>query len=750
MKYLNIKLIRDVKNNWTQFFSVLLMAFLSVLLFVGLQGAWKGLDVSLNRYSHETHLANYWIQAVNIRKKDIKELSSLTGINDVSAGIKIQAQNNNQQIQIEALNNLVTHPVYLKGEKFGQNKSGIWLNKEYASQHHIRLGQTIPLKYQGQKAYFVVKGIIQSSSKIYFTGTQNYIAPNYAQYGYAFVPLKYLKNKFPIVKTDNYLEINGHHQDMRKAVEHIFGSRLLSYDNRSTLTDVATAFERVDEIKNLSYLFSFIFVLLAILAMFTTIRRLIEDQMSEIAVLEALGFKKKIIRIHYGSFGLLVGGLGAILGLICSPLVSIFVLSTQKTMFSLPHWQLAYTFSAIWLVMLVIFVCVGSAYWAAGMALHELPAEALRGKDEKQVHHIFLERFKLLWHKLPYGVRWTLRDAFLNKVRMLMGIIGVAGGMMLMIAGLGMPQSINHLVKKTYNQDYSYSKNLTVNNYSEFIRTHPDTKGQWLQTSQAHFSKDDGYNRLLFVLGHGHCINLKTIKGKKIQDGGIYVTRGFAQKADIKKGSKLKVKTFGGNNKHVFKVKGIIDSEVNQGAYLTASTWKNSGGTYQPTTLLIDKNTKYPHNDISSVTTIKSQKANATNFVNNLMGIFALIIAFAVILIVVVLYNLGSLEFVERYRDYATLRVLGIHKKELRNLAVIENLITTFIGWMIGIPAGIWFLGKYVATFTTLNIEYVSYVNWFTLGLASVFVWLCSMSTTLFLNRRIRKINMVQALKGVE
>lgn len=65
---------------------------------------------------------------------------------------------------------------------------------------------------------------------------------------------------------------------MRKAVEKIFGARLVAYYNRTTLPDVSSALDRVGQIRNLSYLFSFIFILLAILAMFTTIRRLIEDQ----------------------------------------------------------------------------------------------------------------------------------------------------------------------------------------------------------------------------------------------------------------------------------------------------------------------------------------------------------------------------------------------------------------------------------------------------------------------------------------
>lgn len=330
-----------------------------------------------------------------------------------------------------------------------------------------------------------------------------------------------------------------------------------------------------------------------------------------------------------------------------------------------------------------------------------------------------------------------------------MGIIGVAGGMMLMIAGIGMPQSINHLVDQAYGHDFTYSKRLNVNDYQQFQQSN-HSNGQWVQLSQAHYSPDDGYDRLLMVISKGDYVQMKTTDGQKIKDGGVYVTQGFADRAKLSKGVTLKIKTVGLTEPIKLKIKGIITSETNQGAYVTSKTWEDASGTFQPTTFLVGKGSKYAKALITSTISMQSQRQNAERFVNNLMSIFALIIAFAMLLIVMVLYNLGALSFVERSRDYATLSVLGIKKNELRNLTLIENLITNFVGWLIGIPAGIWFLGEYVNTFSTINLVYTPYVNWLTITVASIFVWICSLSTTLLISRRIRKLDMVQALKGVE
>lgn len=131
----------------------------------------------------------------------------------------------------------------------------------------------------------------------------------------------------------NALEIYAKEDDIRDDLEAILGEHLLSYYNQETLTEVSEATGRVGQIRNLSYLFSFIFILLAVLAMFTTIRRLIESQTKEIAVIKALGYSNGQITWHYISFGLLVGSFGALVGAAVSPLMSLFVLETQRLCF---------------------------------------------------------------------------------------------------------------------------------------------------------------------------------------------------------------------------------------------------------------------------------------------------------------------------------------------------------------------------------------------------------------------------------
>ena len=753
MKYLNIKLRRDMRNNWTQFFSVFLMSFLSILVFVGLQGAWGGLEKSVNSFFEETNLADSWIYTTGIPDETFNELSERTGINEITNKTRIEVENNRRYLSIDTYDeNNITQPYVVKGEKFSEEfANAIWLNKEYAEKNDLKINESIEVVFAGQPSELIIKGIIQSAERIYYTGSQEFIAPDYQKYGYGIISELTLKETFNYRGQPNIVEMKTSKKDSRKEIEALLGNRLIGYYHQKSLSEVANASDRVVQIRNLSYLFSFIFILLAVLAMYTTIRRLIENQTKEIAILKALGFSNQQLSFHFASFGFLIGGLGVLAGSICSPLLSNFVLDTQKEMFSLPKWFISYNYMSVIVCVLVLVICTFSAFFASSEARGGLPAQFLRGAGTKKVKNLFIEKNQWLWSKLSYENRWALRDSGINKVRMLMGIIGVSGGMMLLVAGFGMPESINHLVDKTYNTDFTYDKRLNSSNVSLLSQ---EIQGQAVQVLPSRFTPDDGFNRVLVVMNEGNFIHMQTEDGKGIESDGLYVTSGFAKRAGYKKNDTITVSPGMDEKDYQLKIKGIILSETNQGAYITHKKWEEVGGEFHPNTMLVGKEISLTeankNSHVDSIVLMKDQKENAYEFVNSLTSIFHMIIGFAILLVVVVLYNLGSLNFVERMRDYATLRVLGFHNNELRRITMIETIITTLIGWIMGIPLGIWFLNQYVNTFSTIYLDYTSYVTPFNLIISSIVVWGCSLTTTLFIGRRIKKINMVESLKSVD
>ena len=761
MKFLNRKLYRDILKNWTQFLSVFFMAFLSVFIYVGLEGVWFGMRTSVNNFIEDTNLAHSWIYTTFLTDEDIAEISNITGVDGISAITRIQVSiktsDSNSYLILDTVgNDKISQPVVITGLEIDSEAIGIWLNLEYAKAHDVQIGESLIINFQGLELEVEILGIIQSSSRMYFTGTSDFMAPDAEFFGHGIVSYPTLI-ELSHHGFANMIEIEGADNEARELIPYILNERFISYFNRDTLFDVSNAIGRSEEIQSLTFLFSFVAILLSILAMYTTIKRLIESQIQDIATLMALGYSNTKIGLHYSSFGLLVGGIGAVVGALVAPLLSLFVTSTQQLMFSVPNWQIAYTPFSIFVIILITFICTISAFLASRKARVGLPAHFLRGGSVKMGKSVFLEKISNLWSNLNFGSRWTLRDALSSPIRVLMGVVGVSGGMMLLLAGLGNLDSLNHQVDYAFGVDFTHSAQITVNTLNtddQNAALHQELAGQWLQRLSIRTNPDDGFDRILTIFADGDYMNLLTVEENSLEGYGIYLTEGFANAVNLEVGDKLSLRASLDANEYEFEIVGIIASSSPQGVYIHANLWEEVGGNFNPQIMLVEFDSSVDElrldERIIQVITTDDQRNSGLLIAENVGGIVRIIIFFATLIVVVILYNLGALSFSERTRDYATLRVLGFHRAEIRKLTMRENIVTTIIGWIIGIPAGFWFLTQFMQIFSNHQIVYYPHIEIGSIIIASIIVIGASLSTTFFLGNRIKKIDMVEAIKGVE
>jgi putative ABC transport system permease protein len=126
-----------------------------------------------------------------------------------------------------------------------------------------------------------------------------------------------------------------------------------------------------------------------------------------------------------------------------------------------------------------------------------------------------------------------------------------------------------------------------------------------------------------------------------------------------------------------------------------------------------------------------------------------ILIFFACILAVVVLYNLGLLSFTEIEREIATLKVLGFKSRDLRRLLLTQNLIFTVIGFILGVPLGFYILsvmwqgsGDNLYTIPSLSIT--------NLVLTAAITFALSIIVNLMFSGKIKNLDMVESLKGQE
>ncbi|UKI49605.1 MAG: FtsX-like permease family protein [Clostridium sp.] len=78
------------------------------------------------------------------------------------------------------------------------------------------------------------------------------------------------------------------------------------------------------------------------------------------------------------------------------------------------------------------------------------------------------------------------------------------------------------------------------------------------------------------------------------------------------------------------------------------------------------------------------------NSMTDMMNLSITVLTIAsVVLGVVVLYNLGMMSYIERFKEMATLKVLGFNDRKIARLLISQNMWLTIIGIIIGLPLGL-------------------------------------------------------------
>lgn len=135
---------------------------------------------------------------------------------------------------------------------------------------------------------------------------------------------------------------------------------------------------------------------------------------------------------------------------------------------------------------------------------------------------------------------------------------------------------------------------------------------------------------------------------------------------------------------------------------------------------------------------------------DNMRSIIAVIIMAAGLLTLVVTYTLTSINITERSKELATLKVLGFREDEVAQYIYRENAVLAAIGTVLGLAAGI-MLHRVVVLTTEVDvcmfgrtIAPLSYLWAF--AICVVF----SIAANALMYGRLRRINMVEAMKSVE
>lgn len=538
-----------------------------------------------------------------------------------------------------------------------------------------------------------------------------------------------------------------------------------------------------DSIDALAGIFPVFFVLVAALVALTTMTRMVDEQRINIGTLKGLGYTPGMIAKKYIVYAMSASAIGSIIGLIVGYTVfPTIIYNAYAIMYTVPKVELRTDlFITVLSIATSIFVTTFAAFAACRRELIEAPAILMRPKAPKNGKRILLERIGFVWNRIGFIWKVTLRNIFRYKKRFLMTVLGISGCTALILTGFGVRDSIQMIVDVQFGE---------LNKYSMTASYDSDEKTEDVEYLKSLISNEKGVKEI----GMFHNQNAKVMINNKekevtvvipenkntfkdfielrerkshtpikLDNKGIVISEKAARNLDAKVGDKVKILNENDVSAEAV-ISGITENYVNHYIYMTNDYYKelfNRNADSNRIYGVLDDSITIDQEDKMASKTIDSTCANGTVFttgikdgfsdtIKSLNYVVLLMIVSAGALAFVVLYNLSNVNISERIREIATIKVLGFYDKEVSAYIYRENVILTLIGAVVGLGLGVILHQFIMITVEVENMMFGRLIN--PLSYAAAFILTIVMGTivNLVMNKKLKKVEMVESLKSVD
>lgn len=551
----------------------------------------------------------------------------------------------------------------------------------------------------------------------------------------------------------------AHEDEIAEAIDYDYSAII----DRKSVQGLVRLDSELEQHQAFAYVFVVIFVGIAVLVIATSMGRIVEKQRTQIGTMNALGMKRWKIVLHYISYSFLVSVLGVVAGLIFGVgLGAPALMSMFEQYYIVPGLHSVFHPLYIVISLGIVAVCSLSCFLSCRKVLGIKPAEALRPAAPKQGKKCIFERLPF-WEKLSFNTQYNLRDISRAKLRAFMGIVGTAVGMLLMLYGVGCNELVDIMTDLNFNKIYTteYQVKLSADaKLEDADALAEELSGELVMTDAVEISKvknassSEKKKETVTVIEGKKLYNLVDVDNEVTQlvPGTVGISRKLAEDMNIKIGDTIYWHIYSKNEWHEAVVGSIYRSCETQGIAYLRDDYEKTGAEYTPALLMTDDESAHDASALKYVTSVNSRSDMIAAYEKSMEVVNIMVymmVIFSTVMIVVVLYNSGSLSFNERVKEFATLKVMGLQSSQIRKLLTIQNIWLSVIGIIIGTPLGNMSLNAMMNS-NGENFDYSLSVPVIDYIISGILVLVVSVLVSFMFSSRIKKLDLVETLKGVE
>ena len=523
------------------------------------------------------------------------------------------------------------------------------------------------------------------------------------------------------------------------------------------------------QLETFGLLLPLIFLLVAAFILNVALARTLALQRTQIAALKALGYGNAAIGWHYIKWALLIGILGAALGVAVGAWLGAGLAEMYNQYFRFPLLIFSVPLGVVaGATVLTLGTACAGAFHAVRRAVRVPPAEAMRPETPALYKRSVVE-VAFIARRLGTAGRMVVRNLACHPFRAAASVFGISLAVAILMVGLIFVGAMERLIATqfwvaerqdvtvTFVEPRSGAATLALARVPGVMTVEP----QRVVAARIRAGHRDRY---LAVTGVAAAPRLRRIvdrdgRAMRMPPDGLVLSRVLADALDVRVGDEVRVEALeGARPVRDLEVTGLVNDVLGLFAYMDLAAlhaMMREGPVTSGALLLVDPamaaTVSRQLKTLPVVAAAGFKRAALQSFRDTLAAhlnltilvyvLFAAVIAFGVV------YNAARVSLSERSRELASLRVLGFTRAEISLILLGELALLT----LAALPGG-WVLGSVLSSSIADSLQsevyrFPLFVSPQAIGWASLATIAAALLSGLIVRSRLDRLDLVAVLK---
>ncbi len=787
MRTIHRKLLRDLTELRGQVAAIAVVIAAGVMMLIIAVTTLDAISLTKERFYRDSAFADVFVDLKRAPEGLIQRLVEIPGVNQVETRVKAPVRMEVPEYENPVRGEIISIPdgrqptlnrLYLR-EGF-LPEAGRWdqvaISEPFSQAHGLRAGDTLTVIIRGRLETLTVTGVVLSPEYVYQLGPAD-LLPDYERFGVLWMNRRALANAFGMDGAFNNvvltLRAGVREEPVIDALDQLLGpyGGIGAHGRDDQPSHFFLSME-LDQLRVMAVILPTIFLAVSAFLLNVLMGRIIRIQRQQVAVLKAFGYGNRDMAIHYGLLTGLIVLVGSALGTGLGAWAADALAAVYMEYFRFPEMSFR-------LQPRVILLAVGVAGAAAAVgtaravygAVRLPPAEAMRPPAPEHFRQGWLERSRL-GALLDQPTRIIVRNLSRHRYKAGLSVLGIGLSAALLLLGSYQFGAVTQMIDVQYRLVQKMDINL------HFTDPTPERALAELRVMPG-VQYVEGFRNVPVRLASGRHDYRTTILGMDARPGlyglidadyrsvrlppdGLVLTDYLAGHLGVRPGDRVQVEIMEGHRRTVgVEVAATVSEPIGVSAYMErralnrlmregpaiTGTWLLTDAGQHPD--LFDRLWEVPR--VASIGLILDAESAIRTYIEDTVLIFmAVLLVLAGSIAFAVVYNNARIAFAERARELATLRVLGFTRAEIAWILIGELVLLTLlaipVGWLVG--TGFALLLNEAMSMDMFRLPFL--ITPRTYAFAAAGVLLATALSVVLIGHRLRRLDMVSALKTVE